>query len=218
MDACGCGERFASIFDRRVAEKDRARYRRSGPDDTTRLLLGLIAPHDVPGRTVLDVGGGIGVIDLELLRAGAERATLVDGSPAYLDVARAQAREANVLDRIEIVEGDFVRRAGSIDPADIVTLDRVICCYPDVVGLVTAAAGHARRVLGIVVPRDRRLAFIALALENAWMRLRRNPYRAFVHPNRRIDELAADAGLRLAAERRTWFWRVAVYERPTEPA
>lgn len=213
MDACGCGDGFASIFDRRVAEDDRERYRRRGPDRTTRMLLDLVSPHGVTGWTVLDVGGGIGVVDLELLRTGAARATLVEGSEAYLEVARQQAREANLLDRIELVEGDFVARAAGIDRADVVTLDRVICCYPDVDGLMAAAGGHARRVLGIVVPRDRLVTTIALAVQNAYMRLRGRPYRAFAHPNHRIDELAAEAGLAVRAERKTWLWRVVAYER-----
>jgi magnesium-protoporphyrin O-methyltransferase len=179
------------------------------------MLLDLVAPHGAAGLTVLDVGGGIGVVDLELLRVGAGHATIVDGSAAYLDVARQQAREANVLDRMDFVEGDFVRRADAIDPADVVTLDRVICCYPDVVGLTAAAAAHTRRVLGVVVPRDRLVFSIFAALQNAYMRLRGRSYRAFAHPNRRIDALAAEAGLTVRAERRTWVWRVVAYERPS---
>ena len=58
------------------------------------------------------------------------RATvLVEASPAYLDVARQEARQANLLNRMEFVDGDFVRRAAEIDDADFVTLDRVVCCW-----------------------------------------------------------------------------------------
>jgi magnesium-protoporphyrin O-methyltransferase len=213
MDQCGCGEGFAAIFDERLADQDRDRYRRQGPARTTRLLLDLVAPGGAAGQTLLDIGGGIGAIGLELLRSGAGHAVLVEGSTAFLAVARQEARRANVLDRMEFVEGDFVRRADGLDAADIVTLDRVICCYPDVDRLVSAAAGRTRRRLGIVVPRDRRLTRLGLALQNAWMRLRRNPYRGFAHPNARIDDLARAQGLVPVGERRTWWWRVAVYQR-----
>ena len=156
MDACGCdADGFASIFDRRNAEHDRDRYRRNGPDRTTRMLLELLAPYRSTGSTVLDIGGGIGIIDHELLRAGAGHAVLVDGSTASLEVARQEARRLNLLDRIEFVEGDFVRRAAAIDPADIVTLDRVICCYPDAEGLVGLSAARVRTAYGLVLPRDR---------------------------------------------------------------
>ena len=216
MDACGC-DGFASIFDEATARRDRDRYHRDGPDRTTRLLLELLTPYRSSGSSVLDIGGGIGIVDLELLRAGAGHATLVDASTAYLAVARDEASRAGLLDRIDFVEGDFVRRAASIDRADVVTLDRVICCYPDMEALVAESAGRARTAYGIVLPRDRRGARWAIALNNAWYRIRRKAYRGFIHPTARVDEIAAANGLRLRAERHTWIWRVAVYDR-TLPA
>ncbi len=214
MDACGCdADGFASIFDRRRAERDRDRYRRSGPDRTTRMLLELLAPYRSTGSTVLDIGGGIGIIDHELLRTGAGHAVLVDGSTASLEVARQEARRLNLLDRIEFVEGDFVRRAAAIDAADIVTLDRVVCCYPDAEGLVGLSAARVRTVYGLVLPRDRRLVRIAIRLENLWFRLRRKAYRAYVHPTARVDEIAAANGLHPGSERHTIFWRVVIYDR-----
>jgi len=212
MDACGC-DPFASIFDRRTADRDRDRYRRKGPDATTRMLLELLAPYRTAGATVLDIGGGIGIVHQALLRAGAGHAVLVDGSPAYLAVARDEARRTGLLERIEFVEGDFVRRADAIDPADIVALDRVVCCYPDVDALVGLSAARARTAYGLVLPRDRAVVRLAIRLENLWFRLRRKAYRAYAHPSALVDELVAGAGLHPRAERRTLFWRVVVYDR-----
>jgi len=211
MAACGCDDRF-SIFDRRTAEGDRDRYRRKGPDRTTRLLLDLVRPYVAPGSTVLDVGGGIGVIDHELLRAGAGHAVLAEASPAYLAVARQEARRANLLDRLEFVEGDFVRRASEVDVADIVTLDRVVCCYPDAEALVTQSAARARRVCGLVLPRDRWFVRIAVRVLNIGPWLRRSGYRAYVHPTALVDRLVEQAGLRRVAETGTFLWRVVIYE------
>jgi SAM-dependent methyltransferase len=218
VDSCGCdGNGFASIFDRRNAEDDRDRYRRNGPDRTTRMLLELLAPYRSTGSTVLDIGGGIGIIDQELLRAGAGHAVLVDGSPASLEVARQEARRLNLLDRIEFVEGDFVQRAAAIEAADIVTLDRVVCCYPDAEGLVGLSAARVRTAYGLVLPRDRSVIRLAIRLENIWMRLRRKAYRAYAHPTTRVDEIAAEHGLQPRSERRTAFWRVVVYDRVGRP-
>jgi SAM-dependent methyltransferase len=212
MDRCGC-DGFTTIFDRRQAERDRDRYARKGADPTTRRLLDMIRRRGVAGATLLDVGGGTGVIDRELLHAGAGHAVLVDGSPAYLEVARDEARRANFLDRLEIGEGDFTRLAGSIDPADVVTLDRVICCYPNVDALVGLSAGRARRLYGIVLPRNRWFVRLGLAFENLRMAISRNPYRAFAHSNAHVDTLASSAGLHLVEESFTPIWRVALYER-----
>jgi SAM-dependent methyltransferase len=212
VDACGCDD-FASIFDRKTAAKDRDRYRRSGPDRTTRMLLDMIVPYGVRGSDVLDVGGGVGVVAHELLRRGAGHATVVDASADYLYVARTEARRMNHLDRIELVDGDFVRRAPEVDLADIVTLDRVICCYRDVESLVTLSAARARRLYGLVLPRDRRVFRIGVRLLGLFLRLRRSAYRPYAHPNALVDRLVASSGLRLRSEAFTFVWRVVLFER-----
>jgi magnesium-protoporphyrin O-methyltransferase len=212
MDGCGCEPGF-EIFDRRTAESDIERYRRHGPDETTRLLLDMIRERGVQAATVLDIGGGVGVIDHELLKAGAGHATMVDASAPSLEAARNEARRRGHLDRVEFMDGDFVSRAAAIDPADIVTLDRVVCCYPDARALIGRSAAKARRLYGLVHPVDRWWTRLVATLGNLGYRLFRNPYRIHVHRQRLIDELVEDAGLRSVDIGEGWFWRTAVYRR-----
>lgn len=217
MDGCGCDQGF-EIFDRRSAEADLERYRRSGPDTSTRMLLDMIRARGVRGASVLDIGAGIGVIDHELLREGAGHAVLVDASQPSLEAARNEARARGHLDRVDFVDGDFVSRATTIDPADIVTLDRVVCCYPDMESLVRLSASRARALYGLVLPRDRAIIRIGLRLMNVWFRIRGMTYRTFAHPNDRVDAIAAEAGLRASSEERTFFWRIVLYDRGTSTA
>jgi magnesium-protoporphyrin O-methyltransferase len=212
MDTCGCDKGF-EIFDRRSAEGDLERYRKKGPDTSTRMLLDLIRARGVRGASVLDIGSGIGVIDHELLRDGAGHAVLVDASAPSLEAARNEARRRGHLDRVDFVDGDFVSRASAVDVADIVTLDRVICCYPDMESLVQLSATRARALYGLVLPRDRAIMRFGMRFMNLWFRLRGMAYRGFIHPNARVDAIAAEAGLRPAAEERTFVWRVVLYER-----
>lgn len=212
MDGCGCDRGF-EIFDRSTAEHDVERYQRHGPDTTTRMLLDMIRERGVRGASVLDVGAGIGVIDHELLRAGAGRAVLVDASGPSLEAARNEARRRGHLDRLDFVDGDFVSRATTLDPADIVTLDRVVCCYPDAESLVRLSASRARWLYGLVLPRDRSIIRLGLRLLNVWFRIRGLAYRSFAHPNDRVDAILAGTGLRPASEATTFFWRVVLYER-----
>ena len=177
------------------------------------MLLDMIGSEVANGATVLDIGGGIGGIDQELLRRGASQAVLVDASPAYLEAAREEATNAGLLDRLEIVAGDFVRRAGSVADADIVTLDRVVCCYRAVDELVPVSAAHARRLYGLMLPRDRWYVPWLIRLENIRYRLKRGSYRAYAHANGRVDEHVRAAGLRQRSEAFTPFWRVVLYER-----
>ena len=212
MDDCGCGG-YASPVDTRSVQGDRARYRTAGPDRTTRMLLDMIEAQIENGMSVLDIGGGIGVIDLELLKTRASRAVLVEASAAYLEAARDEARQAGLADRIEIVAGDFVHHAADIDAADIVTLDRVVCCYPDAAALVSASAAKAERLYGLVLPRDRWYVRWAIRLDNLRYRLKRRAYRAHAHANARIDEMTLASGLRPCAEAFTFIWRVVLYSR-----
>jgi magnesium-protoporphyrin O-methyltransferase len=217
MDGCGCDRGF-EIFDRRNADEDLARYRQRGPDRTTTLLLDMVRAAGVRGGTLLDIGAGIGVIDHELVRDGLGHATLVDASAPSLAAAREEARRRGQIDRLEFVDGDFVSRASSIDVADIVTLDRVICCYPDVTSLVRESASRARAMYALVLPRDRWLVRLGARLENIWFRLRRLDYRAYAHPNSLVDALVSQEGLSVRSEARTFFWRVVLYDRSASSA
>jgi magnesium-protoporphyrin O-methyltransferase len=212
MDGCGC-DGYASPIDARSAQDDRARYRRAGPDRTTRMLLDMIEARTESESSVLDIGGGIGIIDLELLKARAGRAVLVEASPEYLEAARDEARQAGLADRIEIVAGDFVRHAPDIDAADIVTLDRVVCCYPDAAALVSASAAKAKKLYGLVLPRDRWYVRWAIRLVNLRYRLKGRAYRAHAHANAWIDAMTLASGLRPCAEEFTLIWRAVLYAR-----
>jgi hypothetical protein len=217
MECCGGGcDGYASPIDERVARADRERYAAKGPDRTTRLLLDMIAAESEVGVTVLDIGGGVGVIDHELLETIASRAVLVEASPAFVTAAREEARAKGLEDRLEVVAADFARHAGEFAAADIVTLDRVVCCYPDAAALVSASAVRARRLYGLVLPRDRWYVRLAIRLENLRYRIRRHGYRAHAHAHAGIDGLVVSQGLRLASEAFTAFWRVALFRRDDE--
>ena len=153
MDRC-CGHQEA--FGEKTAKRDLRRYRRKGPRKTTRQLLDALRERGLDHASVLDIGGGVGVIEHELLDRGASRAQAVDASRAYLRAAREEAERRGHADRLEQHAGDFVELADTVEPADVVTLDRVICCYPEVDALVSLSAAHARRAYGVVYPRDTR--------------------------------------------------------------
>ena len=146
MGADCCKPDYNLHFDAESARKDLLCYRANGPDGSTQRLLDVLIGEDVSGASLLDIGGGIGIVQLELLTAGAARAVDVDASDPYLAVAESEARDRGFGDRTSYRHGDFVDLADEIEPADVVTLDRVICCYPDVRSLVSSSARHAMRL------------------------------------------------------------------------
>jgi Methyltransferase domain len=202
------------VFGERTAEHDLRRYRRRGPSKPTRMLLDALRREGIGDATVLDVGGGIGVIQLELLDGGAARATSVEASAAYLRAAREEAERRGHTARISYRAGDFVTLADAVEPADVVTLDRVICCYPDMDSLVGRSAERAQRLYGLVYPRDRWWVAVFIRGANLAMRVSRRAFRAYLHRPSAIDAAARRHGLALKLSRRAGpVWQVALYVR-----
>jgi 2-polyprenyl-3-methyl-5-hydroxy-6-metoxy-1,4-benzoquinol methylase len=207
------------VFGERTARHDVRRYRRRGPSKPTRLLLDALAREGIAGATVLDIGGGVGAIQHELLAAGARHATGVEASAAYLRVAAEEAARRGNADRIVQQHGDFVALADQIEAADVVTLDRVICCYADMESLVGRSADRARRLYGLVYPRDTWWVALAIRLTNLAMRVARRTFRAHVHRTRAVDAVAREHGLAPKLTQRAGpVWQVVVYERGTTSA
>jgi len=168
---------------------------------------------EVDGLTVLDIGAGVGAVHLELLAAGAGLAVDVDGSPAYVNVAIEEARRRGVDDRVRHVVGDFVALAPEIAEADLVALDRVVCCYPDMEELVARSIRRTRLRYGLVYPRDSGWIRFGGRIFNAGCRLFRQRTRFYIHPTSEVESILSDAGFRRSFLRTTWFWQVAVFER-----
>lgn len=215
MDCCQC-RGMESQFDRGEAERKLRAYRRSGPVLSTRILLDALVAEGVAGLTLLDIGGGVGAIQHELLKAGAARATDVDVSNAYLDAAMAEAARQGHADRATFHHGDFVALADEIAPAAIVTLDRVICCYHDMPALVGRSSAKATRLYGLVYPRDTWWVRAGLKAENAMLWLQRTPFRVFAHRSAEVDAVVRRNGMERRFKRNAGPWQVVVYARQTQ--
>ncbi len=201
------------LFDQKTAARDLKSYRKKGPDKSTRLLIEALKAEDVTGATLLDIGGGIGAIQHELLQAGIRQAIDVDASPAYIEAARTEAERQGHAERVIYHRGNFVELADEIEAVNIVTLDRAICCYPDMPVLVGASAKLAQNLYGLVYPRDTWWLKLAARLLNGVMWLQRNPFRFFVHPSEAVNQVISHHGLELRFYRRTFFWQIVVYGR-----
>lgn len=216
MDCCDGQGQCRGIedrFDTEVGARKLRAYLRNGPDRTTQLLVDALRAEGVADATLLDIGGGIGAIQLELLASGLRNATDVDAASGYLAVAREEAARRGYDGRVAYRHGDFVALAGELESADIVTLHRVICCYHDMPALVGASVGKARRLYGVVYPRDDWWVRLSMAVENISERIQRSQFRAFVHPTRVVDGIIRGAGFERRYFHRGAIWQVVVYGR-----
>lgn len=207
-----------SQFNHKMAERELRRYRRRGAGATTRLMLAELRRWPLEGRQLLDIGGGIGVISAELAGTGVASATMVEASPSFLEVARREVGTRYGALPIQFILGDFATIADTLPNADVVTLDRVVCCYPDAEALLRGAAARARQLLAFTYPRDRWYVRTMFALANFWLRLTGKEFRAFVHSPLRMGAVLEEAGLVRVARRETLVWTLELYRRGDLPS
>lgn len=211
VTCCQC-EGIATQFGRETARRELGRFRRRGPNNSTRLLIDDLRAAGIADASVLDIGGGVGAIHHTLLDSGAREALHVDVSPDYIAAAQDEAGRRGHGDRVRFVRGDFVQVARDLPTADVVTLDRVICCYPDMDLLVGNAAIKTRRLFGAVYPRDVWWVRSVVRAINLILRIRRTAFRVFVHSPAAIDGVLRRNGLELVTRHRTVVWEIVVYE------
>ena len=213
MSDCCSPKGYQWIFNEKTARADAQSYRRKGLDPTSRQIVDYLKHRGVEGRTVLEVGGGVGAIQIELLKAGASKAVSVELTPTYEKVALELLREAGFEERVERRVNDFARSANEFAVADIVIMNRVICCYPDMPVLAGAAADHTGEVLVMSFPKRTWWTRAMLALGNLALRITRRQFQVFIHPPAQILAEAERHGLRKAIDRRGLFWEVAAAQR-----
>jgi magnesium-protoporphyrin O-methyltransferase len=208
-----CHPDYDAFYDDRMARRELEAYRRHGASGDTRRLIDALRAEGVGGMAVLDIGGGVGAIGHELLADGATRVTNVDASRAYLAAARSEVERRGWGDRADFHHGDFVELAGDIGSADIVTLDKVVCCYRDWPALIGASVERAGRLYGLVYPVDRWWTRLAWPLLNAMLALMRQSVRSYVHPEREIDERIRSGGFERGWLHRGPIWQTVIYRR-----
>ncbi len=215
MDCCQC-KGMEMKFDRKYVAKKLKKYHQNGAKKTTQQLIEALQAEGIAGMTLLDIGGGIGEIQHALLRSGVSLATDNEASTAYIEACQQEAERQGHADRIQHIQGDFMEMADDIAPADIVTLDRVICCVPDMPALVSLSAQKARKLYGVTYPLDRWWVWLGMEVYynfRAW--LKRNPMRNFVHPSKEIEAVIQNNGLKRCFYRLMGPWQIAVYARTT---
>jgi len=212
MDCCQC-QGIEAKFDQEYVTKKLDKYRRQGPKETTRQLIEALQAEGVEGMTLLDIGGGVGDIQHELLKSGVRTAVNNEASTAYVEACRAEAERQGHADRVRHLQGNF-DLAAEIPPADIVTLDRVICCYNDMEQMVNLSAQKARRLYGLVYPRDKWwVKIVVLIYYNVRHWIQRNPFRNYVHSTEAVEAVALKNGLERTFIREMGPWQVVVFTR-----
>ena len=206
-------------FGRERAERDLNDYRRGRAPRVTNLLIAELLRQPLQRKHLLDIGSGIAVVTTELSSKEVASATVVEASPAFLEIAEREIKSRYAPRPTQFFRGDFTEIAATVPTADIAILDRVVCCYPEADALLSATARHTRELLAISYPRDRWYVRLVMAFENFMRRRKGNQFRTFVHSPRQMRSVLEGAGLVRMSSRGTFVWVVEIYKRrPDVPA
>jgi 2-polyprenyl-3-methyl-5-hydroxy-6-metoxy-1,4-benzoquinol methylase len=205
----GCDQTFTDRFARRMAN----RYRKRGLDKTAKRMVELITAKGLDGATVLEVGGGVGEIQLELLQRGAARATNLELSESYEQQAQQLLAEAGMTDRVQRRIVDIAAAPDDVELADVVVLHRVVCCYPDYAKLLDAVASHTRRLVVFSYPPRNLASRAAFGAENLSFRLRRSQFRVFTHPPQAMLDVLHAHGLHTSTMHQSMAWHIVTGQR-----
>jgi SAM-dependent methyltransferase len=211
---CNCCEIENNAFGEDHAKADMRAFRKRGPANQTKLILEAIRSLGLRDASLLDIGGGIGAIYHDLLRDVAREAIHVDASSAYLKEAKEETERRGNNERVRFIHADFTDVASDLPQADVVTLDRVVCCYPDFRRLLKAAADHSQKAIALTYPREIWYMRIGLSAMNFFQRLMKDPFRVFLHPVSEMESLLKKEGFEKNSVRRLFVWEMTLYQRP----
>jgi len=211
----GCCDRsgYRGVFNTKTAERYAKTFRQKGLDSTAAPMVAALRSEGVDGASVLEVGAGAGTAVVSLLEAGASSVVAFEISDAFERPARLLREERGIEAPVEWHTSDFMAMADTVDRAEVVFLNRVVCCYPDMEELVGAVASKSTRLVAMSYPRDRWPFHLFIRIMNAWLRFRKNSFRIFLHDPDAVAAQVSAAGLREAASGTTPGWHWKVWER-----
>jgi hypothetical protein len=203
------------MFKPRFARRSLKRYRRKGLDELEQRMVASASSDDLRGARVVEIGGGIGTLQAALLLAGAESGEVVELVATFEPYARELARDAGLAERTSFRVADVLDDPEAVDPADVVVMNRVVCCSPDGIALARQAARLTRRTLVLSFPRDFFATRAAVRLMNAAFRVMGRSFRIFVHSRAALVAAAEGEGMVLADTGGGRVWEFAALNRPS---
>ena len=200
------------IFNKSRAAKESKSYLKKGLGKRARMLAQSLSSQGLSEATVLDIGCGIGALHLEVLKQGAGRAIGVEVSSSYVEAAADLAQSLGLQDVVEYHIGDFVDREEVFPSADIVLLDRVVCCYPDAEELVTASVRHAQRLYALTYPRRTWWMRVGVFAMNLGLTVIRSQFRFFLHHPDEIKASVESAQFSLIHSASAGPWEIVTFQ------
>jgi magnesium-protoporphyrin O-methyltransferase len=200
-------------FDKHRVNSKVNEYHSKGVAKETRILIDSIKSLGIDGYSLLDIGCGLGSIGMELIESGLTDVENVEASSSFLESAKTESKKRNLIDKMKFTYGDFVKISESVSPADIVTLDKVICCYDELEPLVKLSCERTLEYYGVIYPRESWWAKAVIGFDNILRKIKGNTFRVFIYPTKEIDNIIKGQGLRRVFYKAMMVWQIVIYSR-----
>ncbi|MFI5252087.1 MAG: class I SAM-dependent methyltransferase [Bacteroidota bacterium] len=129
------------------------RFRIKGLSKEQRLLLEGIEISSVIEKSILEIGCGVGGFHHTLIKHGASSAFGVDISDGMINAAKQLSKELGIEGKSQYLVGDYLVLEPGIPPADILVMDKVVCCYENLNPLIEKSIKKTKNIYALSFPR-----------------------------------------------------------------
>lgn len=201
------------FFDKKTANKKYKAYLKKGPARVTAKIISQLMTHTIEGKSMVDIGGGIGALQWWFLENGGSKTVDIDASSGYLKQAKDHAKSKGWDSSSEFLLGDCMEVYPQIEATDYITLDKVVCCYPNYKEILEATCDKATTAVSLSYPMDGFLSEIIRKMGDFFMSFKDNPFRPFIHPVKDIRLVFEQKGFKRVAHNLAFPWHVETYKR-----
>jgi magnesium-protoporphyrin O-methyltransferase len=123
------------------------------------------------------------------------------------------ARDTGVATKVRFQTGDYGAMSSDAPGAEIVIMDKVLCCSSDPGSLIARAFASGAANLAVSYPRDGLLPRASFTAMNFMGRLLRWSFYPFYHDPHALDRLLAATGFHEIRRSATPFWQIVILRR-----
>ena len=204
------------FFDQKKSNKLYKNYLKKGPSRVTAKMIWQLEKHPIDGNTMVDIGGGIGALQWWFLENGGRNTVDIDASSDYLKQAESHAQIKGWGAKTKFLLGDFMDVYAQITPTDYITLDKVVCCYPNYKEILEATCEKANKIISLSYPMDGIISNAIRKMGDFFMNFSSNPFRPYIHSVKEVRSVIEQNGFQRNAHNFVFPWHVETYVKQDE--
>ena len=201
------------FFDEKMARKQYTTYLKKGAPKVTAKIIEQLSSLEIEGKTLIDVGGGIGALQWWFLESKGSETISIDASSGYLEQAESHAKMKGWANQTRFIFGDFVQAHEQVEPVDLITLDKMVCCYPNYKEIIEISCAKANGHIALSYPIDGPISKLFAWFDGLLNKFKGQNFRPFVHPVSEIRKTFEQAGFKRISYNLVFPWHVETYKK-----